>query len=379
MGEQPIKYEKPETTLFSNGIRLTGREWIVVAVFGLLFGVLAPRLWTLREPLALEPDFRMPHDLANDYWLYRRYADLAVERFDTILLGDSVVWGEYATPDETLSHYLNDLTKENRCVNLGLDGAHPLALEGLITHYARGVAGKNVLLQCNLLWMSSPRADLSDDEDREFNHPRLIPQFLPRIPRYKEDVSPRIGVEVERRVELSSWTNHLQQAYYDHGDIPSWTLEHPYENPLEPLTRSLPSPDKRRRHPDQPWYESGITPQDYPWIDMNSSLQWQAFQRTVRLLRQRGNRVFVLVGPFNEHLLTPDSRRRFQEVKAVVTTWLQAEGLPNAAPAALPSAEYGDASHPLAAGYRRLAGELLDDPFFQSLGLKRRSAVDPAR
>ena len=167
------------------------------------------------------------------------------------------------------------------------------------------------------------RADLQDDKATEFNHPRLVPQFVPRLPAYKAEISPRLGVLVERRFPFSSWTTHLQQAYYDRTDIPGWTLEHPYDNPLAPLLRGLPPSDNSLRHLPQPWYKSGITEQDYPWVDLETSLQWQAFQRLVDVLQQRGNRVFVLVGPFNEHLLTPASLQRYQQVKATIAAWLE--------------------------------------------------------
>src|SRR5262249_5747393 len=85
-------------------------------------------------------------------------------------------------------------------------------------------------------------------------------------------------------------------------------------------------------------------------------------RRVVGLLRQRGNRVFVLVGPFNEHLLTPASLRRYQRVKATIADWLQAEQVAHVVPPPLPSNQYGDASHPLAAGYDQLARQLLDVP-----------------
>ena len=95
----------------------------------MLIVVFAPSLWKRVETFALEPDYRMPHDLSNDYWLYERFAGLAADHYDTLLIGDSVVWGEYVTRQETLSHYLNELAGQERYANLGLDGAHPLALE----------------------------------------------------------------------------------------------------------------------------------------------------------------------------------------------------------------------------------------------------------
>jgi hypothetical protein len=372
MGE-PVSSEakrssaEPEPIALSNGIRLTGREWLGLGLFAVVIIGVTPALWRRAEKFALEPDYRMPHDLSNDYWLFERFAGQAADRYDTLLMGDSVVWGEYVTRQETLAHYLNELTGQERFANLGLDGAHPLALGGLVEFYGESVSGKNVVLQCNPLWMSSPRADLRDDRAAgEFNHPRLVPQFAPSVPAYKAEISPRLGVLVERWLPLSRWAAHLQQTYYDRADIPAWTLEHPYANPLTPLLRGLPPPDHSRRHPPRPWYTSGIAKQDYPWVDMDTSLQWQAFQGVVELLQQRGNRVFVLVGPFNEHLLTPASQERYQRLKAAIAAWLREKKIPHSLPSPLPSEQYGDASHPLAQGYEELANQLVKAPFFQS-------------
>src|SRR6516165_9131876 len=98
MGEQQ-EPSPPQPVAFSNGVRLTLGEWIVVGIFTVLLVIFAPWLWRMREPLALETDHRLPHDLGNDYWLYERYAEKAVDRYDTLLLGDSVVWGEYVHRD----------------------------------------------------------------------------------------------------------------------------------------------------------------------------------------------------------------------------------------------------------------------------------------
>ena len=55
------------TTPFSNSIRLSGRQWLMVGLFAALLVVFAPGLWKHLEPFPLEPDPRMPHDLSNDY------------------------------------------------------------------------------------------------------------------------------------------------------------------------------------------------------------------------------------------------------------------------------------------------------------------------
>src|SRR5260370_12837628 len=139
MGDQDCKLlpapADPGVTTFSNGIRLSDWEWIGVGLVAALFVVFAPSLWRQGENFSLEPDHRMPHDLSSDYWLYERFAALAADRYDTLLLGDSVVWGEYVTGQETLSHYLNQLSGQERYANPRLDAAHPLALARLAQHH----------------------------------------------------------------------------------------------------------------------------------------------------------------------------------------------------------------------------------------------------
>jgi hypothetical protein len=358
--------DQREEISFSNSIRLSVWQWIGVALFAVLLVNVAPTAWTWFEGFDLEPDDRIPHDLSNDYWLYERLAGLAVQKYDTLLIGDSVIWGEYVTRQETLSHYLNREAGNERFANLGLDGAHPLALTGLVRHYTAAVSQRKVLLECNPLWLSSFKADLQDPKIEKFNHERLLPQFWPRIPGYKEEISPRLGILVEQRSTFMKWTRHLQQAYYGQSDLPSWTLEHPRENPLEPLTRGLPPSGNELRHLQQPWYKSGIKQEDIPWIDLDTSLQWQAFRQVVELLRERGNQVFVLVGPFNEHMLTGPSLKRYGKVKATITAWLDERQVPYKMPAALPSAQYADASHPLPEGYANLARQLYQEPFFRA-------------
>src|SRR5262245_16811293 len=101
MGDPPHKQPpapfESERVAFSNGIRLTSREWIAVGAFAVLLAVAAPWLWDRAERFSIERDYRMPHDLSNDYWLWERYARQAATQYDTLLVGDSVIWGEYVT------------------------------------------------------------------------------------------------------------------------------------------------------------------------------------------------------------------------------------------------------------------------------------------
>ena len=349
---------------FSNSVRLTGREWLGVGLFAVLLVLLAPSLWKLVEPFEPGPDYRMPYELSNDYWHYDRWSSLAAAQNDVLVIGDSVVWGPYVAPGDTLSSHLA-AASNRRFANLGLNGAHPVALAGLLEYYAGGVKGKAVLLQCNPLWMTSAVQDLQEEAQAPFNHPRLVPQFSPRIPRYKADVTTRLGNAIARQASFTGWTDHLQAAYFEEASMPKWTLEHPYENPLRQLAHGLPTPQDQPREEPVPWFTRGIKPQEMEWVDPATSLQWQGFRRAVAILQERGNRVFVLVGPYNEHILKEASRQRYQEVKQTIVSWLQENNIPYLAPPVLERELYGDASHPLAGGYQILARQLLEQYFFQ--------------
>src|ERR1700737_4903489 len=93
-----------DTEARSNAIRLTGLQWIGVGLFAGVMVIVTPTLWKQVEKFDLESDYRMPKDLSNDYWLYARYSQLAASNYNTLVIGDSVVWGEYVTRRQTLSH-----------------------------------------------------------------------------------------------------------------------------------------------------------------------------------------------------------------------------------------------------------------------------------
>jgi len=106
--------------------------------------------------------------------------------------------------------------------------------------------------------------------------------------------------------------------------------------------------------------------QDIQWVSLETSLQWKLFRRTVELLKTRGNAVFVLVGPFNEHMLKGKSPDVYGKMKSGIEDWLRQNSIPYFMPEALPSEFYSDASHPLAEGYALLAKQLFEDESFRS-------------
>jgi len=372
-GQHPSDRETLGEPFAANEVRLSPRQWLAaLAILGALF-YLIPVLWERIEPLGPEPDYRVPYRLGSDYWVYSRSCRRACSGDQTLVLGDSVVWGHYVGRQQTLSHYLNELAGQEHYANLGVDGIHPVALSGLVEYYGRGIRAKNVVLHCNLLWMSSPRADLQEESEADFNHPELVPQFFPAVPCYREPISGRLGIAVGRHLTFFGWASHLRIAYFEDepelrrwSDFRTWTIAHPYDNPAGAVTLELPSPDEppSPKPVAEPWTRQGGVPRSFPWVELETSLQWRFFRQTVELLRARGNRVFVLVGPFNEHMLTPESLKVYQSRLRDVEIWLQQNQVAYCVAAALPSQQYADASHPLPQGYRLLAGQVFESPSF---------------
>jgi hypothetical protein len=360
----------------SNSIRLSGWEWAIVGIFCLALFFAVPKLWTHVEKFQPGSDYRLPYQFSSDYWLYDRYCRWACPRYDTLVVGDSVIWGHYVSRDGTLSHYLNQNAGRDQFANMGIDGIHPAAMTGLLRYYGRAISGKNVILHLNPLWMSSPKHDLQINKEFRFNHPTLVPQFFPKIPCYKDSYSKRISIAVERYASFFSWTSHLKILYFDGMDLPTWTLDHPCENPLRAAMPKPPDSKDASLNERASWKDRGMAPQDFQWVKLETSLQWRFFRQAVELLRARGNTVFVLVGPFNEHMVKPSSRDSYQTMKDGIETWLRQNHVAYYIPTPLPSPLYHDASHPSAQGYAMLAKELFQNPAFQSTILH--TGIDPA-
>jgi lysophospholipase L1-like esterase len=98
---------------------------------------------------------------------------------------------------------------------------------------------------------------------------------------------------------------------------------------------------------------------DLPWVEIDNSLQWRYFTKTARLLQERKNNVYVLVGPFNEHKLNKKSLEAYSKVKSDIERRLIDNKINYYIPPPLPEQLFADASHPTADGYKLLAGEII--------------------
>lgn len=351
-------HEPVRTAFSSNVVRLSIREWLAVLTPLALAAGVIPAAWRSVEEFDPPSDYRVPYELSEDYWLFERHCGSGPRDGKTLVFGDSFVWGQYVDRERTLTGYMNERAGSERFVNAGLDGAHPLAMRGLIRHYCPGLRDRDVLLHLNLLWLSSPQADLQAERAVDFNHPRLIPQLAFPIPSYREPLAGRIGVLVGRHLPPFDWVRHLHMVHFDGVDPGRWAFDNPYRNPLRRLTTD-PAAYGNDTHPDgQVWTARGGTRRDLPWVELATSLQWHAFRSLVERLRERGNRVFVLIGPLNEHMLRPASLQAYSEIREGAEAWFRDSGVSYLAPTTLPSDLYVDLSHPTAEGYAILAEEL---------------------
>ena len=127
----------------------------------------------------------------------------------------------------------------------------------------------------------------------------------------------------------------------------------------------LNDPERGPRSPrHKPWEAAG-TPTHFDWVDLDSSLQWHAFQRLIGILRQRGDDVLVVLGPFNEHMVAEENRPAYRKLRDGIADWLSQHQVPHLVPETLPSSLYADASHPLTEGYELLAKTLYKTESFQ--------------
>ncbi len=384
--QQSVERAEPGVPFGANELRLSGRQWLATVAIVLIVVIGLPRLWTRIERFDVGKDYRIPYALSSDYWLYKRRID-GIDPQAIPVLGDSVVWGEYVRVDGTLTHFLNR-ENENQgnlasahFVNCGVNGLFPLSLEGLVENYAGALHNRKVIVQCNLLWMTSPKADLSTNKEETFNHSWLVPQFSPSIPCYMADANTRLATVIGRRIDFCGWVGHIDGIYFNEQSLPRWTLAedesdpprypNAWRNPLRQITFKVPGepvsdpqrgPTSARHHA---WNAHGDNTTYFDWVPLTSSLQWQAFKRTIRILQGRGDDVLVVLGPFNRHIVAEDQRATLHTLETGVTDWLSVNHVAFVVPETLPSNLYADTSHPLTDGYALLASRLYQEQTFQ--------------
>jgi len=351
-----------------NPLRLRGRDWAAAGVLLVVISTAICLAWPALEKFDPEPDYRIPYDLSSDFWMYSRWCERAASDHEVLVIGDSSIWGHYVDAKDTLTGCLNRLAGESRFANLGLSGLHPVAMAGLLEHHCRAISGKKVVLHFGPLWLHSEQADLSGEKEFHFQHKELAPQFRRDLKCYKADIETRLGRYVDCRFPVSKLTNHAMITYFDNDSVLEWMVANPYSNPLGAVNFEINESGEKAVGKPVPWSRKIKRKKDYAWVSPKESLQWAFFRRSVDILRGKSNEVFVLIGPFNPHLLMPASEKRYRSLITEVEAWLGENDIGCFVVPDLPTEEYGDASHPLGNGYVMIARKMLSDESFKMWG-----------
>ncbi|HLY08182.1 MAG TPA: hypothetical protein VKW04_02645 [Planctomycetota bacterium] len=357
----------PDPDFDRPAVELSLREWLLVALVVSLVLVAAMRFPFRGSSPEVERDYRIPYALSTRYELYRRYTTLAAAQFPTLIVGDSVVWGQCARKNDTLSHHLNELVKQPRFGNAGLDGMHPVALAELLTYHAPAIANTRVILQFDALWLMLEGPSSVHNRAILYNRPDLIPRLAAHFTGPFREAASLSWSHLTRNSPLRDAGERLADARLD---FLAWSLDHPYESPLRAISSALPPSEDS--HPQRlvAWSRGAVV--HTRWGELSQDDQWLAFLRIISLLQARGNDVLVLLGPMNEHMMGADTLDVYLKIKADIAATLLSKGIRCFVPSLLPSEHYGDICHPLGAGYADLAQELLQKESAWLLGLEAR-------
>ncbi len=325
----------------------------------LLSAAVIPFLMPVTDTSDFTGNYRIPYSMGDDYFLYSRYSKY-IETGNTIpFIGDSVIWGHYTDAESTLPAYLNRIIRNHKFSNMGLDGIHPAAMNGLIDLYAGNFKNRKIILGINLLWMSSPRHDLSGPANREINHKILLPQFSRNIPSYQPSFEERLSALITRSIPVFTWIDHVRLSKFAEKSFYSWTMDNPDKNINYYFSHNyaefrIPQgiePDKMRE-------------QNIDWITTDRSLQWKFMMETLLDFKKNGNRVAAVITPFNTYMMTEDGRNTYFSILSEMERMLRAGGIIPVVPVQLEKKFFADSSHPTSEGYRIMAENIIKNEEF---------------
>ena len=359
---------KSSSISVSNSILLSLKEWIITII---LFAVISGTIyyaWNSWERFEPGKDHRETcwAELQSDYWAYLRWLKYAKEHYDVLLIGDSVIWGQEVRNDETISHYLNEFSGEDIVANMGNDGLFMMGINGIVTHYGEHLDNTNIILQFNPLWMASKRRDLREDKNYGYHHPRLIPQFDLRIA-YHHDLNTRLGYLFEHYFRLFPFVRHIMANYFENKSISGWIMNHPYRNPFSAITFEAAPMMTDKQGRGLSWKAKEYKISNDPFMSPVESLQYECYINALSMLKKKNSRVFVMLGPYNHYMYTPESQKRLFTMIEEVKKDFDSMGIPYFDTLALnlPSEVFGDTCHLLREGHIMLADALVKDAGFR--------------
>ena len=343
----------------ANALLFSWKElfFTLTAVFVLVF-VLFPTLYRSWEKINLPEDFRLPYVNRDNYYFYSRCAEIEVQRSEYLLLGDSAIWGMYASNSGTLSAQLNRMQKKHRFGNLAIDGLHPVAMQTLMENFGTSIRNRKVLIYFNPLWVNSAKYDLSSKEKFTVNHPELLPQFG-NIASYEASFDKKAGILLDRKCTFFSQLKHIRNFFYNNGDFKTHLVNNGTSNPFSPLRREITAEEKEHKGSSENYLTRRIPVQHWEWVSLAQSRQWKALTDTAKLLQKRGNQVKILIGGINPGLLDEVTLSGLRQLRVEAEKLLAGENISCIMLPELDAKLYADASHPLEPGYAVLAEYLL--------------------
>jgi len=325
----------------------------------LLAASVIPFAFPLTDTSLFTGNYRIPYSMGDDYFLYSRYSK-HIESGNTIpVIGDSVIWGHYTDSSHTLSANLNNLSHEFKFSNMGLDGIHPAAMNGLMNLYPAGYKKRKIIVGINLLWMSSPRHDLTGAVNSEINHKSLLPQVSISIPSYQPSFEERLSSLITRSVPVFTWIDHIRLTRFAEKSFYAWTMENPHKNVINYFSRDM---DDFKTPP-------GIEPdkmqeQNINWVTPDKSLQWKFMIETLLYFKTRGNEIAAIITPFNTYMMTGNSREQYFSILSEMEKILRANGIIPVIPSKPGKKYFADSSHPTAEGYKLIAEDIMKNREF---------------
>ncbi|MFC1650593.1 hypothetical protein ACFL2X_03385 [Candidatus Latescibacterota bacterium] len=368
-GLKPVSKVTPVPGLaLSNSLILSAREWIITLILVALVSAPVYFGWFEWERFAPGKDYRVTcwAERESDYWAFARWSRYARDKYDILLIGDSVIWGQETTTGETFSHYLNEGLGGEMIANIGIDGLHMAGIHGMVKHYGRSLKGKNIILQLNPLWISSEKRDLRGEGKISYHHPRLLPQLSRRI-NYNQPLDVRVGYLFDHYLRLPIFVRHLMVNYYNNKSIADWMLDNPYKNPFAAITFEATPVMAEGQGRGIDWQAKNMEVSDSKFVPPGESMQLECYFSALKRLKKMNANVFVHIGPFNTYALTPESRENLKTVLAGIKRQLDIEGVLyfDSTLNNLPSETFGDTCHLLSRGHEMLAGNILASDSFK--------------
>jgi len=341
-------------------IMLNKLKYIIISIAVLvLMAAVIPFIFPLADTESFTGNYRIPYNMGEDYLLYSRYSKHISNDKRIPVIGDSVIWGHYTDNKNTLTANLNKLNAKPGFINMGLDGIHPAAMSGLLNLYSSGLKNRKVIVGINLLWMSSPRHDLSGPVNNEINHKILLPQFHPEIPSYKPSLEEKISSSISRSIPFFAWIDHLRLSKFAGKSFYLWSMDNTGKSITEFFTGST----------DEFKPPEGIKPekmqeQSINWITAENSLQWKFMLETLVSLKNNGNSVAAVITPFNTYMMNENSRMNYFAILAEIEWILRENKITPIIPLILEKKYFADSSHPNAEGYKLIAEDMMKNREF---------------